>query len=231
MCCRSSSIDGAAAGFDPIDHTQVDPRSCTWEDVPALAARTDVMADVIVNHVSASLAAVSGLRRRGRPLRTPVCSHYTGCVPTAPGSRNWLRVQTPRPLLRSRRHDDTRRTERSDHVHERPRSISTCNIPTGAAVPRRRAPPVCMPRGSGPSGSMPFLRHQEGRNELLHDSRTFAFIADLAAQAHALGIWRCSSESTAHQIQSRCAVRSTGCYDFALPPLMLHTMYSETCRT
>ena len=45
-------IDGADAGFDPIDHTQVDSRLGTWDDVAALAARTDVMADVIVNHIS-----------------------------------------------------------------------------------------------------------------------------------------------------------------------------------
>src|SRR6187455_2083594 len=45
-------IDGADAGFDPIDHTRVDPRLGTWADVAALAAGRDVMADVIVNHVS-----------------------------------------------------------------------------------------------------------------------------------------------------------------------------------
>src|SRR5574339_666482 len=45
-------IDGADAGFDPIDHTVVDPRLGTWDDVRALARQTDVMADVIVNHVS-----------------------------------------------------------------------------------------------------------------------------------------------------------------------------------
>ena len=45
-------IDGADAGFDPIDHAQVDPRLGTWADVKALTARTAVMADLIVNHVS-----------------------------------------------------------------------------------------------------------------------------------------------------------------------------------
>ena len=45
-------IDGADAGFDPIDHTAVDPRLGTWADVAALTASTEVMADVIVNHVS-----------------------------------------------------------------------------------------------------------------------------------------------------------------------------------
>ena len=30
-------IDGADAGFDPIDHTAVDPRLGSWDDVAALA--------------------------------------------------------------------------------------------------------------------------------------------------------------------------------------------------
>src|SRR4030095_5450852 len=45
-------IDGPCAGFAPIAHTQVDLRLGSWDDVAALAAGTDVMADVIVNHVS-----------------------------------------------------------------------------------------------------------------------------------------------------------------------------------
>jgi len=45
-------IDGADAGFDPIDHTAVDPRLGTWGDVHALADHHDVMADLIVNHAS-----------------------------------------------------------------------------------------------------------------------------------------------------------------------------------
>src|SRR5689334_2271859 len=45
-------IDGADAGFDPIDHTRVDPRLGDWSDVQALAQDVEVMADVIVNHVS-----------------------------------------------------------------------------------------------------------------------------------------------------------------------------------
>jgi len=46
-------IDGADAGFDPVDHTAVDPRLGTWDDVAALAVRHELMADLIVNHVSA----------------------------------------------------------------------------------------------------------------------------------------------------------------------------------
>src|SRR5512134_2418917 len=46
-------IDGADAGFDPIDHTVVDPRLGDWSDVRQLSGTIDVMADLIVNHISA----------------------------------------------------------------------------------------------------------------------------------------------------------------------------------
>ncbi|MDD9205395.1 alpha-amylase family glycosyl hydrolase, partial [Georgenia sp. 10Sc9-8] len=47
-------FDGADAGFDPVDHTRVDPRLGSWTDVTALAEDgVDVTADLIVNHVSA----------------------------------------------------------------------------------------------------------------------------------------------------------------------------------
>src|SRR6185369_13086561 len=45
-------IDGADAGFDPKDHTRVDPRVGGWGDVSALASSFEVTADLIVNHIS-----------------------------------------------------------------------------------------------------------------------------------------------------------------------------------
>jgi sucrose phosphorylase len=45
-------IDGVDAGFDPIDHTKVDSRLGDWTSIKQLSQKIDVMADVIVNHVS-----------------------------------------------------------------------------------------------------------------------------------------------------------------------------------
>lgn len=45
-------IDGSDAGFDPADHTSVDPRLGDWDDVGRIGADHRVMADLIVNHVS-----------------------------------------------------------------------------------------------------------------------------------------------------------------------------------
>ena len=67
-------IDGADAGFDPIDHTRVDPRLGTWADVKALTARTAVMADLIVNHVSQTLSRSFRITTgTATPRRTPAC--------------------------------------------------------------------------------------------------------------------------------------------------------------
>jgi len=46
-------IDGEDAGFDPIDHKLIDPRLGTWDDLHALSQSTNIMADIIVNHMSA----------------------------------------------------------------------------------------------------------------------------------------------------------------------------------
>ena len=45
-------FDGADAGFDPRDHTAVDPRLGNWASLRAIGDDYEVMADLIVNHVS-----------------------------------------------------------------------------------------------------------------------------------------------------------------------------------
>lgn len=46
-------FDGDDAGFDPTDHTAVDPRLGDWNAIGRLAREREVTADLIVNHVSA----------------------------------------------------------------------------------------------------------------------------------------------------------------------------------
>ena len=58
-------IDGTDAGFDPIDHTQVDHRLGSWDDVRALSARAELMADLIVNHISSRSPQFEDYRQRG----------------------------------------------------------------------------------------------------------------------------------------------------------------------
>jgi len=58
-------FDGADAGFDPMDHTEVDPRLGSWDDVRAIAGDYALMVDLIVNHVSADSAQFRDVLARG----------------------------------------------------------------------------------------------------------------------------------------------------------------------
>src|SRR4030095_16746353 len=105
-------IDGADAGFDPIDHTQVDARLGTWEDVAALAARTDVMADVIVNHVSRHSPQFLDYDARGE------ASPYAGLFltfdrvfPHGASASDMSALHTPRPSLPFTKHESPRGTQ------------------------------------------------------------------------------------------------------------------------
>ena len=62
-------IDGADAGFDPIDHTRVDPRLGTWEDLQALGGLVE-------------LTATSRCGAKRRNSRTGF-SRWTACFRTA----------------------------------------------------------------------------------------------------------------------------------------------------
>ena len=58
-------IDGADAGFDPIDHMEVDSRLGTWEDVRTLSEDFELTADLIVNHISSKSLQFRDYYRKG----------------------------------------------------------------------------------------------------------------------------------------------------------------------
>lgn len=57
--------DGADAGFDPVDHTKVDPRLGTWDDIAELSKTHDIMVDTIVNHMSWESKQFQDVMKRG----------------------------------------------------------------------------------------------------------------------------------------------------------------------
>ena len=59
-------IDGSDAGFDPIDHTQVDSRLGNWDDIKVLGEGHELMADLIVNHMSAKSKEFQSVLQYGK---------------------------------------------------------------------------------------------------------------------------------------------------------------------
>ena len=56
--------DGEDAGFDTIDHTTVDERLGDWNNIKKLGESVDIMADLIVNHMSGQSEAFKDVLKK-----------------------------------------------------------------------------------------------------------------------------------------------------------------------
>ena len=93
-------FDGADAGFDPEDHTEVDPRLGSWRDIAKIAERYAVMADVIVNHVSSSSPQFRDWLARGAGSQFDgMFLTLGGVFPDGVREEDLTRVYRPRPGL------------------------------------------------------------------------------------------------------------------------------------
>ena len=222
-------IDGADAGFDPIDHTQVDSRLGTWGDVAALATHTDVMADVIVNHVSRHSPQFQDYDLHGAASRyAGLFLTYRQVFPQGAGESELAALHTPRPGLPFTQHEFPRgervllwTTFTSDQIdidvqHPEGRRYLTAVLTrlheAGIRAIRLDAVGYAIKK----AGTSCFMIPE-----------TFAFIADFTAQARALGMDVLVEVHAHYQAQIDVARQVDWVYDFALPPLVLHTLYTR----
>ena len=221
-------IDGADAGFDPIDHTQVDSRLGTWDDVAALAARTEVMADVIVNHVSRHSPQFRDFDDQG------AASPFAGMFLTyahvfGDGAReadllalNLIRADLPFTAHRTARGETvllwtTFTSEQIDidvlhpEGHRYLESVLIRLHDAGIRAIRLDAVGFAIKK----AGTSCFMIPE-----------TFAFISGLTQRARELGLDVLVEVHGHYEDQIAVARRVDWIYDFALPPLILHTLYT-----
>jgi sucrose phosphorylase len=217
-------IDGSDAGFDPIDHTRVDPRLGTWSDVAALGRDIGVMADVIVNHVSDRSPQFLDFAQRGS------ASAYEGLFltrervfPHGPSEAEIRKIYRPRPGLPFR--EVTLATGETrilwttftpqqldiDVGHAEGRAYLERILSTLAANGVRMVRLDAVGYAIKKAGTSCFMLPE-----------TFAFISDFAAKGRRLGIEVLVEVHAYHQRQIEIATRVDWVYDFALPPLVLH---------
>ena len=225
-------IDGADAGFDPVDHTRVDPRLGDWGDVAALAADYSLMTDLIVNHVSADSAQFADVRRRGAQSRfwglfLRKSDVFPDGEPASVTSDEIARIYRPRPgkpfttisLDDGTTHDfwTTFSAKQLDINVETPsgrnylESILQTFAKAGVREIRLDAAGYAIKRRGTPCFMLP---------------ETFEFIGNLSTRAAELGIRTLVEIHSHYQTQIAIANRVGRVYDFALPPLLLHTLYS-----
>ncbi len=225
-------IDGSDAGFDPIDHTEVDDRLGDWSDVRALAQEVEVMADVIVNHISSHSPQFQDFSTHGRSSRYDgLFLTLDSVFPEGASEQQLLAIYRPRPGLPftpMQLADGSRRilwttftAEQIDIDVNHPEGRSYLDgilrifAENGVRLVRLDAVGYAIKR----AGSNCFMMEE-----------TFAFIRDFSARARAQGLEVLVEIHSHHQLQLRIAREVDWVYDFALPPLVLHAFYNGTAR-
>jgi sucrose phosphorylase len=217
-------IDGADAGFDPDDHTEVDPRVGTWADVSDLGRDRDVMVDVIVNHVSArSPQFLDWLDRGADSPYADMFLTMATVFPDGATEADLLGLYRPRPGLPftpvvmadgSRRLAWTTFTgaQMDIDVHSASgrtylRSVLDRLAEAGAASVRLDAVGYAV-KTPGTSSFM--------------TPHTFDFIDELSGMCRERGLEVLVEVHSYYQSQIEIARKVDLVYDFALPPLVLH---------
>jgi sucrose phosphorylase len=212
-------FDGADAGFDPDDHLSVDPRLGTWDDLAALARSHDVTADLIVNHVSDRSAAF----RAGEP---GMFLTYDTIFPHGATADDLLRIVRPRPGLPFTRGvlgDRTRLLWTTFTPHQ---------IDLDVRHPAARAYLSSVLRRLAECGvslvrldAVGYTVKTAGTSCFL-TPETFAFVDDLTAEAHGLGLEVLAEVHAHHRHALATAVHVDRVYDFTLSPVVLHAVFT-----
>jgi sucrose phosphorylase len=220
-------FDGADAGFDPVDHTAVDPRLGTWDDVRALGAGRTLMVDMIVNHVSADSPEFRDVVERG--AQSPHMGLFltmADVYPEGADEQELVGIYRPRPGLPftpmtlggQRRLVWTTFTPQQIDINvDSPAGqayltkVLTTLAEGGVTMIRLDAAGYAVKR----AGTSCFMTPE-----------TFGFIDQLTAQARALGMTVLVEIHAHFERQMAIGSRVDLVYDFALPPLVLHGLYT-----
>lgn len=225
-------IDGADAGFDPIDHTKIDPRLGSWDDVRALSGHVEIMADLIVNHISASSPQFLDFHQRGEDSHFARMFLTLGRVfPNGARESDLLRIYRPRPGLPFTK---TRLADGSEHLLWTTFTSEQVDIdvrhPAGADYLTRILDQF---QNAGIRvirlDAAGYAIKKPGTSCFMIPE-TFEFIAELRAQANRRGIEVLVEIHAHYQDQIEIAKQTDWVYDFALPPLVLDTLYRRDAR-
>jgi sucrose phosphorylase len=223
-------FDGADAGFDPVDHTQVDPRLGAWDDVAAIGTERDTVVDVIVNHVSADSAQFRDWLARGdASMWADMFLTLSAVFPDGATEADLARIYRPRPGLPftpvtvagRRRLVWTTFTPQQVDVDV---SSDSAQAYLGAVLDALASARVSIVR----LDAVGYAVKTPGTSCFM-TPETFAFIDDLTARARSLGMAVLVEVHSYYERQVEIGRRVDRVYDFALPPLILHALTAGDC--
>lgn len=225
-------IDGEDAGFDPIDHKKIDERLGSWDDVKALSSSVDVMADLIVNHMSAKSPEFQDFVQNGDDSEyAELFLTFNKVFPTGATEKDLIEIYRPRPgypFTRVKFNNGEERliwttftTNQIDiDVYSQKGSAYLDNIliefqKAGVNMIRLDAAGYAIKK----AGTSSFMIEE-----------TFAFIDELTQKAKKMGISILVEIHSFYKTQIEIAKKVDFVYDFALPVLVLDTLFNASAE-
>ncbi|MGV1831901.1 sucrose phosphorylase [Agrobacterium vitis] len=221
-------IDGADAGFDPTDHTTVDPRLGSWRDVRDLSLTVELMADLIVNHVSAKSSLFQDFVANGRSSKfADMFMTFEKVFPNGAMEQDLLSIYRPRPGLPFSKvtlADGSQRmiwtTFTSQQIDIDVHSIHGATY-LETILDRFAEANVTAIRLDAAG----YAIKKAGSSCFMIDE-TYAFLSELAGKARQRGMEVLVEIHSYHRDQIEIARKVDRVYDFALPPLVLHSLFT-----
>jgi sucrose phosphorylase len=222
-------IDGSDAGFDPIDHTRVDPRLGGWSDLRRLGESFEITADLIVNHVSSLSPQFEDFSLKGEASESAgLFLTYDRVFPQGARESELVGIYRPRPGLpfayMKMRNGQTRLLWTTFTPQQIDIDVQSTQgrAYVGGILQEFSKAGVRLIR----LDAVGYAIKKPGTNCFMIPE-TFQYISELTEQAHALGIEVLVEIHSYFRDQVEIAKRVDRVYDFALPPLVLHTLFQK----
>lgn len=225
-------IDGADAGFDPIDHSTVDPSIGTWNNITALSSILDITADLIVNHISSKSQQFQDFLKHGdQSPYSGMFLTFGSVFPNGAAEEDLLRIYRPRPGL-----PFTTITLSNGQKSILWTTFTSEQIDLNVRHPQGDAYWKTILQKFQAHGiktirldAAGYAIKKPGTSSFMIPE-TFEFIDELAQYAKSLGLEVLVEIHAHYRKQIEIAHQVDRVYDFALPPLILHALFNKTAR-
>ncbi len=225
-------IDGEDAGFDPIDHKKIDDRLGNWNDLKKLSGDVDVMADLIVNHMSAKSAEFQDFLEKGVDSEyAALFLTYDKVFPNGATERDLLEIYRPRPGYPFSRFKLKNGKERLIWT-----TFTTNQIDIDVYSEKGKAYLEGILDEFQKSGvnmirldAAGYAIKKAGTSCFMIDE-TFNFIDQLTIKAKQMGIAVLVEIHSFYKTQIEIAKKVDFVYDFALPVLVLDTLFNSNAK-
>lgn len=222
-------IDGVDAGFDPVNHSLVDPRLGDWHDISDLSESIDIMADIIVNHISAKSDQYTDFLQKGAKSKfAQMFLTFSKVFPEGAKENDLTKIYRPRPGF------PFTTARFGDHTKKLVWTTFTSNQIDIDVQSQPGEEYLDMILNSFQLAGIKMIRldaagyavKRQGTSCFMIDE-TFDFIAGLTEKAKMKGIEVLVEIHSYHKTQIEIAKRVDYVYDFALPVLVLDTIFHK----